>query len=198
LTDTVGGNALIVKGAAVSAFAELGYHGTSVREITRRARTSVATLYHYYASKEELLAELVDGHLHDLLRVLGRADAEAGSEPHARLSAIVRAHVTFHLRRSAEGRVCNAELHRLPPEARAGAISQRRRERALFEAVLAAGVENGTFAVPNVEAAARAVLEMCTAVLDLYDEDPSDVAQLADTYSTLALNVAGYRWPDIA
>lgn len=197
MTSVERGSASVVRAAALAAFAELGYHGTSVREITRRARTSVAALYHYFPSKEVLLAELVDVHLDELLSVLVEADAAAGPDAAARLSAIVQAHVTFHLRSPSEGRVCNAELHRLSPAARAGAVEKRKQERALFESAVAAGVAQGAFAVGHVPAASRAVLEMCTAVLDLYDDNATDVAQLAETYSVLALNVVGYRFGEV-
>ncbi|GAB6903874.1 TetR/AcrR family transcriptional regulator [Kineosporia succinea] len=39
---------------ALRCFADLGYHGTSMREIARRAELSQAGLLHYFASKEEL------------------------------------------------------------------------------------------------------------------------------------------------
>lgn len=188
------GSSKAVRAGALSAFAELGYHGTSVREIARRAGTSVAALYHYYPSKELILAGLVDTYLDELLTSLTRADREAGEAAPDRLSAIVQCHVSFHLANSAEGRVCNAELHRLSPAMRATSIEKRRSERALFESAVSAGVDQGCFAVPNLEAAARAVFEMCTAVLDLYDV-ATDVNHLAATYAELALNVVGYVPP---
>ncbi|NED61333.1 helix-turn-helix transcriptional regulator, partial [Streptomyces sp. SID10244] len=46
--------------AALAAFAEQGYHGTSVREIASRANLSVPGLYHHYPSKQSLLQGLLE------------------------------------------------------------------------------------------------------------------------------------------
>ena len=40
--------------AAVETFARTGLAGTSVRDIAKRARIRVSTLYHYFESKEAL------------------------------------------------------------------------------------------------------------------------------------------------
>lgn len=62
--------------AAVETFAKTGLSGTSVRDIARRARIRVSTLYHYYPSKEALhraVKERVDGQVRELvMSALGR------------------------------------------------------------------------------------------------------------------------------
>ena len=62
--------------AAVETFARTGLAGTSVRDIARRARIRVSTLYHYYPSKEALyhaVQERVHAQVRDLvLTTLGR------------------------------------------------------------------------------------------------------------------------------
>jgi AcrR family transcriptional regulator len=49
-----------VLAAAVETFARTGLAGTSVRDIARRARIRVSTLYHYYPSKEALYHAVQD------------------------------------------------------------------------------------------------------------------------------------------
>jgi TetR/AcrR family transcriptional regulator len=39
-------------------FVHKGYHGTTVRDITKQARTSVGLLFHYFPTKETILEEL--------------------------------------------------------------------------------------------------------------------------------------------
>src|SRR5579863_1382236 len=46
--------------AARDLFSRQGYHGTSMPEIARAADVSVGLIYHVFASKEELLAEIVE------------------------------------------------------------------------------------------------------------------------------------------
>lgn len=45
--------------AALASFSEFGFHGASVEEIAGRADTSRATLYQYFASKDEIFIELM-------------------------------------------------------------------------------------------------------------------------------------------
>jgi AcrR family transcriptional regulator len=45
--------------SALDCFAEQGYHGTSVEEIAARAGISRATLYQYFASKDDIFIELM-------------------------------------------------------------------------------------------------------------------------------------------
>src|SRR3569623_2677082 len=44
--------------AALTTFAERGYHGTAVPEVAQAAKVSPGTLYHYFASKELLVNEV--------------------------------------------------------------------------------------------------------------------------------------------
>lgn len=45
--------------AALAAFAEQGFAGTSMRDIARRARIRVSSLYHYFPSKESLYEDVL-------------------------------------------------------------------------------------------------------------------------------------------
>jgi AcrR family transcriptional regulator len=44
--------------AALSVFAERGYHGTSVPDVAGAAKVSTGTLYHYFEHKQELVNEV--------------------------------------------------------------------------------------------------------------------------------------------
>src|SRR6185312_3017276 len=44
--------------AALTTFAERGYHGTAVPEVAQAAKVSTGTLYHYFDSKEVLVNEV--------------------------------------------------------------------------------------------------------------------------------------------
>ena len=45
---------------ALSAFAERGYHGTSLRHVAARADVTVAAVWHHYRTKDALLAVVLD------------------------------------------------------------------------------------------------------------------------------------------
>jgi AcrR family transcriptional regulator len=74
--------------AAVEAFAERGYHGTSVGEIATAAGITKPVLYDHFRSKEELFVEAMEGVRGQLLA----RGAEAMSE-HADREAGIRAAV---------------------------------------------------------------------------------------------------------
>lgn len=179
-----------IRTAALHAFHERGYHGTSVRDIARRSGLSVAALYHHYESKQQMLVELVHRYMDALLAELLRAHAEAPLGPRSRLAAMVHAHVTYHLEHPEMARVGNSEIRRLNPTDAAAVIEKRDRETALFAGVVQAGVDSGDFAVEHPREAVRAILEMCVAVLDWYEDyqgkRPGDVAE---SYVQMALNI---------
>lgn len=56
-----------IEQAARKLFAERGFHGTTLADITSAAGRSPAVFYRYYGDKEDLLAALAESFLHDVL-----------------------------------------------------------------------------------------------------------------------------------
>jgi AcrR family transcriptional regulator len=80
--------------AARYAFAERGYHETSLDAVAERAGVSKALLYEHFASKRALYVAMLEMHVHELVeRISG---AVAGAEPgEARMLAGVEAFFGF-------------------------------------------------------------------------------------------------------
>jgi AcrR family transcriptional regulator len=57
--------------AARKLFAESGFHGTTLADITSAAGKSPAAFYRYYDDKEDLLARLAESFLHDVVMPSG-------------------------------------------------------------------------------------------------------------------------------
>jgi AcrR family transcriptional regulator len=57
--------------AARKLFAESGFHGTTLADITSAAGKSPAVFYRYYDDKEDLLARLAESFLHDVVMPSG-------------------------------------------------------------------------------------------------------------------------------
>ncbi|WP_082945508.1 TetR/AcrR family transcriptional regulator [Mycobacterium sp. E2733] len=57
--------------AARKLFAERGFHGTTLADITSAAGKSPAVFYRYFADKEDLLAALAESFLHDVVTPSG-------------------------------------------------------------------------------------------------------------------------------
>ncbi len=80
--------------AAREAFADTGYHETSLDAVAERAGVSKALLYEHFASKRELYVAMLEMHVHELVeRISG---AVAGAEPgEARMRAGLEAFFGF-------------------------------------------------------------------------------------------------------
>jgi AcrR family transcriptional regulator len=61
---------------ALSLFCDRGYYGTSIEEIAKLAQISKGLLYHYFPSKAEVLAALVDLRIDEVLLVMNAAKAK--------------------------------------------------------------------------------------------------------------------------
>jgi AcrR family transcriptional regulator len=182
--------------AALAAFVEQGFHGTSMRDIAARAGTVVSHAYYYFPSKADLLRTLMVGVTEDLIAALEAARARAGPNPATRLAAIVRAHVRLHTERQAEAFVGNTELRSLNAKDRAAVVALRDRVSAVFKAAVDDGLRAGAFRCPHRDAAVLAIVTMCTAVAGWYRAGgPLPPAAVADRYAALALAMLGCCGP---
>jgi len=85
--------AAAVLAAAGQVFAQRGYEGATMLDVAQAAGFSKAGVYHYYASKEDLLHGLLEGSLREVVCDLEAADPGAAVEPAERLAALVDAYV---------------------------------------------------------------------------------------------------------
>ena len=79
----------MLHGAAI-VFSRDGYDRASMAQLAGELGVSKGLLYHYYASKEALLFDIVQTHLAALVEVVEEADDPA-LDPEARLEALVAA-----------------------------------------------------------------------------------------------------------
>jgi TetR/AcrR family transcriptional regulator, cholesterol catabolism regulator len=93
-------------------FAEKSYHSTSMRDISRETSVSLAGLYHYCKSKEELLFLIQD---HCFGRVLESFEqrVKGVEDPFARLRIFIENHLSFFAANMAEMKVLSHEAESL-------------------------------------------------------------------------------------
>ncbi|MEE6134766.1 TetR/AcrR family transcriptional regulator [Mycobacterium sp. 050128] len=72
-----------IEQAARKLFAERGFHGTTLADITSAAGKSPAVFYRYFADKEDLLAALAQSFLHDVVAPSGLSVHLPDSPPQA-------------------------------------------------------------------------------------------------------------------
>ena len=99
--------------SAAQIFAHDGYDRASMAQLAKECGVSKALLYHYYASKEALLFDIVFNHLQLLVQSVEAAD-DSGAEPKARLEALVTALLDAYRDADAEHQVQIAALRLLP------------------------------------------------------------------------------------
>ncbi|MFM9377173.1 TetR/AcrR family transcriptional regulator [Gordonia sp. VNK21] len=150
--------------AALAAFAEHGYHGTSVRDIAARAGLSVPGLYHHYPSKQSLLQGLCEITMMDLLRRSQEALDEAGQDPVRRFDALTESLLRFHMFRREQAFVASTEIRSLDAGYREIYVGHRDRQQRMIEGVVDAGVEAGVFTTGYPKDAARALATMAVGV----------------------------------
>src|SRR5262252_726441 len=93
-------------------FAEKSYHSTSMRDISRATGVSLAGLYHYCKSKEELLFLIQD---HCFGRVVERLEQRIKdvSDPFEKLRIFIDNHLSFFAANMAEMKVLSHEAESL-------------------------------------------------------------------------------------
>ena len=72
-----------IEQAARKLFAERGFHGTTLADITSAAGKSAAVFYRYFADKEDLLAALAESFLHEVVTPSGLSLHLPDSPPQA-------------------------------------------------------------------------------------------------------------------
>ncbi len=117
--------------SAARVFSEVGYDKASMRRVAAEAEVSLAGIYHYVASKEELLY-WIQFHTFDSLLLGLKNSLEGETDPEERLATAVRNHVRHFGENMYELKVCAREVETLEGEAY-DAVHERRRS--YFEAV---------------------------------------------------------------
>src|SRR5678809_743839 len=97
---------------AARIFAEKSYHSTSMRDISRATEVSLAGLYHYCKSKEELLFLIQDNCFGRVLERLEQRLQDV-EDPIAKLGIFIENHLSFFAANMAEMKVLSHEAESL-------------------------------------------------------------------------------------
>ncbi len=177
--------------AAVTAFSEKGFHGTTTRDIAGAAGMSPAAVYVHHRSKEELLFLIsCQGH-QQALDVVREARA-AAPDPVAQVAAVGRAFAAYHAHHHTVARILNYELAALSDEHRAVVDELRTSIDRELRDLVREGVAAGAFETPDPALAATALASLSIDIARWYREDGEWTPdQIGDYYSDLALRLVG-------
>ncbi|WP_300386625.1 TetR/AcrR family transcriptional regulator [uncultured Nocardioides sp.] len=181
-----------ILGAALVAFAEHGYHGTSIRDVAAASGLSVPGVYHHFRSKQEILRALMDATMDELLGRCEAALRDAGADPAARFDSLVESFVRFHMFRRPQAFVGSSEIRSLEADNRAAYVARRDAAQRLLEEAVAEGVAAGGFSAEHPDEVARAISSLCVGVASWYRPDgPLTPDQLVQRHLVLARRMAG-------
>lgn len=179
--------------AALEAFYENGFHGTTVRDIVRRIGQTVPSLYYHHESKEGVFADLLELGTGDVAWRVRAAAADGGDRPADQLANVVEAlvlHMTHRIRLAA----LDLELRHLSAGPRKRYAARRKEIENLLDEVVEGGAAQGVFAVGEPKETARAILGMVQAIARWYHPDgPLRPEEIARRYVGIALNTVGSR-----
>lgn len=179
-----------ILGAAAELLATHGYHGMSMRELSRATGMSLANLYNYFGSKEDLVFALQTRAFETLIAtseqaLAGLADADA------RLYAFILNHVRYITAHRDVTRVLVEEAGELPAKRRRAVRELKEKYfaigRGVVEAVNQAGcgvpgaVPAGPLPADEVERSTYNIFGMLNWIYGWYDPgrhgEPADVAR---------------------
>lgn len=173
---------------AARLFHQRGAGDVGMRAIAEAAGVTTGSLYHHFASKNEILyriclsmtQEFVDGHLPVL---------EQDGSPAERLRRLVRAHIVFFWDRRHWLSVAFRELRSLEPDQHAEVTSHRRRYQHAIRDVIADGVDRDELVAADPGMSAVALLDMVNGINDWFDPAGElSIEELADHYAELTVD----------
>jgi TetR/AcrR family transcriptional regulator, cholesterol catabolism regulator len=183
---------------AARIFAEKGYHSTSMRAISRATKVSLAGLYYYCKSKDELLFLIQDNCFG---RVLGRLEErlQETDDPLARLRIVIENHVSFFAANMAEMKVLSHEADSLAGELYARVAGKKQQYTRLVRRILADVQARHGGAQPKLDltVAAYALFDMMNWIYTWYD--PRGKVAVTDLVDNLArLYLGGFLTGSLA
>ncbi|WP_214109349.1 TetR/AcrR family transcriptional regulator [Acrocarpospora catenulata] len=180
-----------IRAAALELFARSGYEATTMADIGAAVGMRGPSLYKHFASKQELLAEIMTGTMTDLV-ALHRGAVATTTDPAERLRRAAEAHVRYHARHRLEAFVGNREIRSLVQPHRERVLALRAEYEAGFRDLVKAGITAGRFHVASPRLASYAILDLGMGVSAWFRDDGESTEDgVVWQYGEFALRIAG-------
>lgn len=181
--------------SAIRAFATKGYAGASMRSLAAEVGIEVGSLYRHFASKEELLFNIVKSAGEDFYNSLVAAVSRADDDPVSRLRALVAETARYHAVHRAQSFVGTIEIRELSQLHHKQVIKQRNQVEELFKSLLIECIEVGYYPADlHVTITANFLLAVGTNVANWFDASgPLTEDQVAQLASDFAVPVRSVR-----
>ena len=156
-----------IRKAGLRLIFEHGYEAMSLRQLAAEVGIQAGSLYNHISTKQELLFALVQDHMNTLLRQLDVA-LEGKERPVDQLRAFVAFHVAYHMTKKREVFIANSELRSLDPKNYDAIVALRGAYEQRLAQILAEGVSQDVFEVPDIQVATFAILSLLTGLCNWY------------------------------
>jgi AcrR family transcriptional regulator len=177
--------------AALTLFAERGYHGTALGQIAGRLGVRTPSLYNHMSSKQELLLTIVERTVTGVLDDLHTATRNR-TEPLDKLYHATLVYARRHASHRREAIVVNRDTSSLDEPHRSRMQALRREHGHALRAIISEGVQAGRFTIDSPALGSFAIREMCVSIARWFREDgPLGPDQVAREYTEFALNIVG-------
>jgi AcrR family transcriptional regulator len=183
-------NAPNIRRVATEVFARQGYHGASLRQIAKASEITLGTLYHYYPSKQDLLAELMSDALQPLIESGRSVRSELAGDPKRQLFEAVRRFVLITLAAPQLAIIADVELRSLTGDNATRAVTMRDEYEEIIRSIVDDGVESGAFRASDVKMVTFAVLAISNQPARWFSANGELSADdVAEAQATLALRL---------
>jgi AcrR family transcriptional regulator len=177
--------------AALDAFYEGGFHGSTVRDIASRVGVTVPTIYYHYGNKEGLLFALLQTSIDRVTEVCAAALAEAADDAGVSFAYLIEA-LVLYMTNSTKLAALDPEIRSLTAQHRSIYAAKRRDIQVTLSRAIEHGCEDGIFHVTSASNTARALLGMIQAVATWFRPDGSLTAvEVARSYVDISAHAVG-------
>ena len=176
---------------AVKLFAEKGFDGTSINDIAAMTTLKKPSLYHYFPSKQSILAAVLE----DAMAELWPAALEAAqiSDPVERIRALLAVHLNNFRRKRPLIVVFLLERTKLDAASAATYFEWRRQYNAFYVDAIRDGQKQGVFRDDDPVVLAYAVLGIMNWIIQWYDPDGrSSLEDVTDILQRCALGAISW------
>ena len=174
---------------AADLFATRAYEETSMEAIARQVGIRKASLYYYFSSKDDLLAQMHQERLEPIIHAHQRRVDDGDLDPRGLLLAMMSDLVSLMELHPGHLRVLFEYYRELPEPARVNSSELRDRYRRMLVDVLDRGVAEGVFRIADTNLTGLAILGMCSSTYQWFrPAGERTAAQVAQYFYDIVIN----------
>lgn len=125
---------------AARLYGESGFRGSSIADLAIACGMSKSLLYHYFSSKEDILYEIMIGHIEALRQAA--EDTVDTPDPAVRFRALTHSFMQLYANASSRHKVLMNDLDKLPAHRRALIVEHERRMLDIVDEIIAQRVSS--------------------------------------------------------